>query len=196
MATDGEAFSLRGLADERFKKSGLTPVTDDEANTRSLEVDTSAWESALTAAPLDDLRERWNLVSPEINVSFACCVQGFSGAKASSLYETPLRVTQTRGDWADLAPVKTHVLIPPGYERYRVRVWATDDAKKDPPEGERLLFVDGHFENDGRLVALGRDVPGKILWPGPGITMFAHWVGRDAPGFLTLAVRFDGTSPA
>jgi hypothetical protein len=26
--------------------------------------------------------------------------------------------------------------------------------------------------------------------------LFVHWVGKDAPGFVTLSVRFDGECPA
>ena len=219
MPSLGDIFSLHGRADAQWRALGLQPEGDDE--TRRLTVDTRAWRSSISPEALESLRSRWNLESAEWKVRFKIEVQGLSAPtdadarsapttgdemedgwtrvaraaeseeRRSEVYATPLRVTSTRGDWCDLAPTETWKLVPAGFERYRVRVWAEVVGGTEP-----LVFVDGWFENGGELVALGPNSPGKMFWPGNGIVLFAHWVGKDAPGFLTLSVRFDGECPA
>lgn len=186
MTSLSDIFSLHGRADAQWRSYGLH--AESENDVRRLTIDTSTWKSLLSEEALIDLRNRWNLESAEWKVTFHCEIKEFDDKPTNEKYETPLRVTQTRGDWVDLAPCKTSTLIPVGFHQYRVRIWAETDAGV-------LTFVDGFFENAGDLIALGPTSPGKIFWPGNGITLFVHWVGKDRPGFVTLTLRLDGRCP-
>ncbi len=217
MPTLGEIFSLRGRADAQARAYGWDVTGDDE--TRTLTVDTGAWNSLLSDEDVVDLRRRWKIETPECRVNFGCEVlslekecggQSGKGIPVFSpktqtdnargdavIYATALRVTQSRGDWADLAPTKTSQVISPGHARYRVRIWATMEKNtlQGKVEEETLTFVDGWFENGGELVAFGPNSPGKVFCPGRGVVIFVHWIGKDAPGFVTLSARFNGECP-
>jgi hypothetical protein len=225
MPSLGDVFSLHGRADAQWQALGLQPEGDDETrrlsvDTRAWEnsispetledlrrrwnLESAEWKVSFKceiqgfSGPVDpDARSAPTMVDEnqeeiEDEDGWTDVAAPKSGTTRSGVYATPLRVTSTRGDWCDLAPTVTWELVPAGFERYRVRVWAEVVGATEAP----LTFVNGWFENGGELVALGPNSPGKVFWPGNGIVLFVHWVGKDAPGFVTLSVRFDGECPA
>ena len=184
MAELNDAFSLKGRSDRQWKNYGLTPSFDGE-NVRSVSNDES-WENDMDVATIEELRRRWIVEEPTFDVTFRCVVSPCSSR--ATPYDVPMRVSGQRGDWADLAPAKTDVLVPAGFDEYRVELSLTH-------RNETFVFLNGRFKNDDKLVALGRNVYGKIFFASRGCVLFVHWVGTRAPGFVTASVNFSDECP-
>ena len=250
-----EAFDLNGRVSKLCGLYGLEAGFDGD-DTRSL-TGGEAWNSALSAAEVDRLREAWDIEDPELQlkkgVKFTCRIVpledeaaagGPEGPKAPAadpsvvlgaseapqaeapqtetpetpeapeapetetpeapetetpeapraeapeteapappVYETALRVTGSRGDWFDLAPVLTDRIAAPGHARYRVSVEAV--------HGERVFkFLDGVVANGGKVGLLGPTTPGKPFLVSKQCVLFAHWINGSF-AFVTLSMTCD-----
>lgn len=203
--TDREKDPCEGQAEKAWKAAGLTPRFDPIRNELSVDVPRNQdWNDRLTHNMIEDLRERWCIDEPTLDVSYAC-EMGPVGRETEAVV-IPMRIAASRGNtnyilvfspskttyagtgWVDIVPSKSTIIMPcPSQGHVYVKVTATLDRTNT-----RFTFIDGTFplEQD-KLDTLGPNTPGRMFTIGPKCVLFVHWIARSHPAFITLACNMN-----